>query len=532
MWRPGRYELGNFAKNVRGLAVFDAEGNALPFRKVASHQWEVLPGNATSVVVSYAYYAHKLDAGNTFVDAQQVYVNPVNCCVYVPGREAETCSVELNFDAKQVATGLQREGDQWLAANFQELADSPFIASDAIKHHSYECCGATFHLWFQGEARPDMARIETDFKAFTEAQHGIMGSFPFDAYHFLFQVPPYKTYHGVEHLNSTVIALGPGYDLMEPHLYKEFIGVSSHELFHAWNVKAIRPAEMQPYDFGVENYSRLGYVAEGVTTYYGDLFLLRSGYFDAPALLELLAQHAQRHFHNFGRLNYSVADSSFDTWLDGYVRGVPDRKLSIYSDGALLALIADVAIRMATDNRRSLDDAMRLLYDRVGKTSAGYTEDDYFSALESVAATSFADFRTTFFEQANDYGNALRQALDWLGLELQDNDPANSFEADFGFKIDAESTVQAVHPLSPAADAGFAVGDVILGINDYRLKNDLKGWCKYFRGETIALDISKAGRVQRIELTPAETPCYSKYAIVPLSTPTAAQAAAWKAWSS
>ncbi len=121
---------------------------------------------------------------------------------------------------------------------------------------------------------------------------------------------PYKAYHGVEHQNSTVISIGPGADFMKKAIYDEVLGVSSHELFHTWNVKAIRPIEMQPYNYAKENHSPLGYVAEGVTTYYGDLMLYRSGVFTEEEFLKLLCQQIQRHLDNEARFNYSVAESS------------------------------------------------------------------------------------------------------------------------------------------------------------------------------------------------------------------------------
>ena len=182
-------------------------------------------------------------------------------------------------------------------------------------------------------------------------------------------------------------------------LYKELLGVCSHELYHTWNVKSIRPLDMFPYDFSCENYSELGYIYEGITTYMGDLFLLKSKVFSIEQYFDELNNQLQRHFDNMGRFNYSVAESSFDTWLDGYVQGAPGRKVSIYVEGCLLAFIADVKILKATAGKYGLDEVMKRLYFNYAIKGKGITENDYRKELEQISGLSFADyFDLTFYE--------------------------------------------------------------------------------------------------------------------------------------
>ena len=220
-----------------------------------------------------------------------------------------------------------KKEDKILAAeNYEQLVDSPLIASPNLKLASYEVNGIPFYIWIQGDCTPDWSRIIQDFTAFTQEQITLFGDFPVQDYHFLNQLLPYKYYHGVEHSNSTVITLGPAELLMSKSLYKDFVGVSLHELFHTWNIKKIRPQEMMPYDYTQENYFRTGYVAEGLTTYYGDYLLARAGVYTADEYFEELNGVLSKHFNDYGHQHYSVADSSFDLWLDGYKPGVPDRK--------------------------------------------------------------------------------------------------------------------------------------------------------------------------------------------------------------
>ncbi len=164
-----------------------------------------------------------------------------------------------------------------------------------------------FHTWIQGEGDFDWVRFESDRGkfAFASIQQDVMGPFPFDEYHFLLQFLPYKHYHGVEHFNSTVITLGPREEIDNGTLYEQFLGVCSHELFHAWNVCRMRPAKLLPYDFSRENFFETGFIAEGFTTYYGDLFLVRSGVITKDDYLRRLNKYIKRHFDNGGRFHRS-----------------------------------------------------------------------------------------------------------------------------------------------------------------------------------------------------------------------------------
>jgi predicted metalloprotease with PDZ domain len=314
-WRPGRYELGNFSKNIKGFKVFDAFGKELKSFKINKDTWKIETENTPNITVKYQFYAPDLNAGSTYLSNDQLYVNPVNCCLWIHGKESENCQIELQIPSDYtVATSLKKEGNLLFASNYEELADSPWIASATLQSGEYTIQNTLFKIWFQGEIKINWTKILADFHAFTAKQIEKFEEFPVKEYHFLFQIVPYKAYHGVEHQSSTVILLGPSYDVFDA-VYKELLGVSSHELYHTWNVKAIRPIEMFPYNFTQENYSQLGYLCEGVTTYMGDLFLLKSDVFTFEQYAFELANQLQKHYDNFGRLNYSVAQSSFDRRL-------------------------------------------------------------------------------------------------------------------------------------------------------------------------------------------------------------------------
>ncbi|WP_192823049.1 M61 family metallopeptidase [Rufibacter sp. LB8] len=473
-WRPGRYELQNFAQKLQGFAVLDEDGSPLPFQKETKDRWRVQTQGNEKLEVRYNFYARQMDAGGSWLADDFLYVNPINCLLTADGFEHEPCTLEIEIPEDwQIACGLpQPEPKTLQAENFDHLVDSPFIASATLQHQMYEEQGIPFHVWFQSECAPDWGQILPDFKAFTQEQLALFETFPVADYHFLNIILPYQHYHGVEHLNSTVITLGPSELLMSPGLYKELLGVSCHELFHTWNIKQIRPAEMLPYDFTKENYFRTGYVAEGVTTYYGDYLLARSGVFTAEQYFQELSTTIKRHAVDQGESNLSVADSSFDTWLDGYKSGVPDRKVSIYHKGCIAALVLDLEIRKATQNQKSLDHVMRRMWQDFGQKSVGYREADYQRLCEDVAGISLEDYFQEMIFGTVSFEKWLVPALDYVGCTLEKTPAVLIYESMYGFRLAPGSHgVSYVSPNSPAA-AVLSVEDELVALNGRKLENN------------------------------------------------------------
>lgn len=542
-WRPGRYELGNFAKNVRAFSVKDQTGNAVPYSKINKDSWEVLSSGCDFLEITYQYYSADLNAGSTFVDQSQLYVNPVNCMIYVPDRIEDEAIVNVTVPSGwELASGIrwsQQNGTegknvfQLFPGSFHELADSPFILSPHLKHHEFRVGEYNFHIWFQGECRPDWDRIIRDFTAFTSAQVRAYGEFPVKTYHFLVQILPVPFYHGVEHLTSSINAIGPGYELMRDR-YDDLLGLCSHELYHAWNIKSIRPAEMWPYDYTRENYFRTGYVAEGVTTYMGDYFLLASGVFTLQNYLAEFSAQVQKHMDNFGRRNYSVSESSWDTWLDGYVPGIPERKVSIYTEGCLLAFMADIQIMMHSKNVNRLHQVMHSLYHQFYKKGKGYSPKEYRALVEQFAGAGLCEYFDTLVNGKNDYLPLLKTCLDYIGLQLTDQDPATTAEKRYGLRIqDAAggSQITAIHPDEPAYACGLAIGDKVIAVNGYQVNNDSNKWIAYFGGEELNLTIQRNGDLKKVAVPLASEGGFRMWKVVRKENLTNAQEENYKKWS-
>ena len=530
-WRPGRYEIANFAKNILSVEATDDAGNELKIFKTSKDSWIVKTPGVHSIRIKSIYYAAILNAGSTYLDEEQLYVNPVNCCFFIPDRANEACQIILNIsDDCRVAIDLPPADGKfsYSCESFDRLADTPFIASKSLQHKSFEILDHVFHLWFQGYIKPDFDLLINDFKAFANEQLLTMGKLPGKEFHFMFQILPKPFYHGVEHTYSTVCALGPGKSVFKAPLYDEFLGVSSHELFHAWNVKTIRPVEMQPYNFKNENYSRLGWVYEGITTWYGDQFLLRSGVFDFSQFSKTFNEKLKRHFINYGRHNLSVADSSFDTWLDGYDAGIPNRKTSIYTEGSLLAFILDSRIREYTHDAKSLDNVMQLLYADANEGKA-YSNESLINVLDSIAPLDHAKFFSNYIHGTSDFEPLIREGLNRIGLHIELTKPFTAIEHAFGFRVkDSSSTseILLVAPSSPAEKAGLSTGDELITLNNRRYDADL-----YEGDETVAIHVFSNEVMKVILMQSDGAVWFGSRRLVVNKNASASQQAAYKAWS-
>ncbi|MBS1924002.1 MAG: M61 family metallopeptidase [Bacteroidetes bacterium] len=535
VWRPGRYEEGNFAKNIRNFKVQDISGKEVKWKKVSKSSWLLQTNKRDTIKINYQYYCNQLDAGACFVNDEQIYINPIHCCFYTDDNRGNACTVEIAYNFSKVATSLTPvEKNIFSAKNYDELVDSPFIASDALKHYGYTVADCRFNVWIQGNYKPDIEKLIKDFKSFTEVQLNMMKSIPVKDYHFLIQAVPHAFYHGVEHLASTVLVIGPSANLNDSVLYNELLGVASHELFHVWNIKTIRPVEMQPYNYDSPNYAETGFVYEGATTYYGDLFLARCGYFSEEEYFNELNIRINKHLSNEGRFNYSVAQSSFDTWLDGYVTGIPGRKTSIYDEGSLVSLILDFLIRKYSDGKNSLDDVFVELYNAFGKKKIGYTSADYLRIASEKAGRSLETFFNDIVYNACSYQSLLEEVLLFAGLALEEIPSKKYAEGYFGFKTNDSAAIPEVMNVatgSPAFENGLAVGDLIIGVNGWKADKNYNVHINQIEGHQTSFLISRGSRIKTIEMMPTVKNYFSTWKVKHISEKNSAQEQFFNQWA-
>ncbi|MCS7005423.1 MAG: M61 family peptidase [Cytophagales bacterium] len=505
VWRPGRYELQNYVRYIRNFSVEDENQNRLHFFKINSNRWWIQSAQVKTVIIKYSFYANQLDAGGTYVDNQRWFLNPINFAFAVEGREKEPYEIILEIpDSFKVATALQEVAPRRLKAqDYEELIDSPILAAEKLQSDTYVVNQTRFHIFIFGNVSPVWSGFLADFKAFTQKQLELfLNYFPVKEYYFLIQILPFHIHHGVEHCASTSIVIGPEHDFFEDWFYAQLVELASHELFHVWNIKTIRPVELLPYNYTVPQYFQTCFVVEGVTTYYGDLMLVRSGVFTWERYFKKLSKLIQRHTHHFGRLYSSLAEASFDLWVDGYHKqgAAPYRMVSVYTEGCLAAWLLDWHIRLKTQSQHSLDDVMQILLTEYAQKNIGYTINDYINIISKITQEDASWYLEKYIFGRESLFEALKELMSSFGLILKESDNELYSQLYFGFKfegINHQYFVTEIHPFSPAYEV-LALGDQILSINDNPASQAIEAWLEL--GKENILTIKRNYQTKQVVL--------------------------------
>lgn len=418
-WTPGSYMVRDFARHLLSLRTEDGAGNPLPWTKTDKQTWRVEAPADGELRVRYVLYAHELSVRSSHLDATHGYVNGASTFLYVAGREREPVALEVEApEGWRITTGLGKteRPDVFRAADYDELVDCPLeIGTHELVE--WEQAGRPHRYAVWGRGNQQMDRLVQDTRKVIGATLELFGGEPppYDEYTFILHVVPGQ-YGGLEHRNSTSVVIDRwGFRGME---YERAIVLVAHEYFHVWNGKRIRPERLGPFDYTRENYTRSLWIVEGFTTYYTDVLLRRAGVIPPQRYLDR-AGGAIAHLQSLpGRLEQTLEDASFDAWIKYYRQdeNTPNATISYYHKGAMVALLLDLRIRVLTENRRSLDDVLRLMWERYGKRDVGFPEEGIQDLVEEVCG----DRMDAFFERALrsteelDFDGILAEA----GLEL------------------------------------------------------------------------------------------------------------------
>ena len=505
-WRPGRYLLQDYAANVREWGAGEHR-----MVKEGKSSWRVEARAGEDVAVRYRYYAGVLDAGSSFLDADEAYFNGSNLFMLVEGMRGEEHRLTVAAPAEwRIETQLPREDEQtFLARDYDHLIDSPVIAAERMTRHTFSESGATFHLVFRGDEGIDTGQYIDPVRAIARSQGELFGGLPFTEYRFLTHMG--DKWHGVEHEDScsmiarrlSLLGAGPG-----DEGYDHFLSITSHELFHAWNVKRIVPARFAPYDYWTETPTRLLWAMEGLTSYYGDLTLVRSGVWSVDQYLGHLRKTIETLESLPARLHLSLAQASFDGWLasPAHMHDYANAWFSFYTKGEIVALLLDLTIRRATDGAKSLDDVVRLLWEEYGKTGRGLEEDGVERAVARVADV---DFFAQYVEGTEPlpYTELFEAAGIAFASTSQDAEHAS-----LGAKLkthDGLLVIDAAIRGGAGMDAGLLPGDELLALDGTRTQNEtaLAGALRGLAlGESAELLVSRGGVVKRLSLTARPDP--------------------------
>ncbi|MEL6134410.1 MAG: hypothetical protein AAFR59_13695, partial [Bacteroidota bacterium] len=399
-WRPGRYYLQDYAGAVSNFSAVDKKGKALPWRRKATSSWTVShPENAKEISITYHYYANNRDAGSSYLAADEVYFNPVNLFMYAEDRLEDPVSLTLPaLDMSWgAATALTKTDDphSFQAASYHDFVDCPTVFSSKMKTKDFQVDGTTFYLHFQGNYLGDLDTDDAIIAAVTKIvkeQGAVFGGFPFTEYHFIYRLLPYDMRHAVEHKTSASFALPERVTQSENTIVGGMGGITAHEFWHAWNVKRIRPAALWPYDYSQPVYTTLHWFTEGVTDYYDQLSLIRSGVIKEKQFYGYLARIIQSLENNYASSIVSSSEASYNSWLSASPYAHPYHRISYYTLGSRAGLMLDLALRVESDGKVTLDDIFRYLFETYYQKDQGVPEDGVQEAAEKLTGRSWEKY--------------------------------------------------------------------------------------------------------------------------------------------
>ena len=488
-WTPGSYMVREFARHVLSLRAEDGAGAALRWTRADKQTWRVdAPADGT-LRVRYRVYAHELSVRSSHLDASHGYVNGASTFLYAAGRERDPVRLEIEApEGWTITTGLGKteRPDVFRAADYDELVDCP-VEMGTHEIVEWEQEGRTHRYAVWGRGNQQMERLVEDTRKVVAATRELFGGeLPYDEYTFFLHVVPGQ-YGGLEHRNSTSIVIDRwGFRGMD---YERAIVLVAHEFFHVWNGKRIRPETLGPFDYTRENYTRSLWIVEGFTTYYTDVLLRRAGVMPPQRFLERTGGAVARLQAFPGRLEQTLEDASFDAWIKYYRQdeNTLNVTVSYYHKGAMVAMLLDLRIREITGNRGSLDDVLRILWERYGLRDVGFPEE----GIQDVVAEVCGDRLDAFFETALrsteelDFDGPLAAAgLELVALPVMPGGPGPAPTTavpapggpeppiSLGIRTREEagrSVVATVLAGSPAYAAGVNAGDELVALDGLRV---------------------------------------------------------------
>ncbi len=512
-WIPGSYLIREFAKHLESVRAYDEEGRLLEIEKFEKNKWRLFNTDYELITVEYDVYAYDLSVRGAYVDQTRLYINPACACLALEGQEHKAIEVEIFLPPElkhfQLATGLTSrslvKGRFTLEAdNYAQLIDSPFELAEQTRF-SFEAQGIAHEFVVSGKHAMNVERMQQDITKICATQIQMFASAPFKDYTFMTMATG-NSYGGLEHPNSTSL-ITPRQDFPkanEPEQpsedYQRFLGLCSHEYFHSWLVKFIRPENFVDYDLNQEGYTSLLWIFEGFTSYYDDLLLLRSGVINQDAYLKLLKGQIERYLQNPGRLIQTVAESSFDAWVKFYRQDENSNNAgtSYYNKGCLVALCLDLGLRLRGS---SLDALMRKLYENAQK-GIQVNQRTIYELCKELTGDSW-------IEQINHLVNTtdelpLDQLLPEFGISFQTQDDKS---LPFGLKLSEKPegvVIQQAHRDGAGAKAGLSAHDVIIAIDGLKASEKLLASYAKQQG-TFSVLAFRRDELMQFEVTAAET---------------------------
>jgi len=506
VWTPGSYLVREFARHIENITAHTEKGQTLEIHKVSKNRWRVSTGKTSHVVVKYRVYGREMSVRTNWIETSFALLNgaPTFMTLADGNPRPHEVAIELANGWTQAMTGLEEIpgiAHQFYAQDFDTLVDSPILLGNPTVH-SFIVDGKPHYLVNEGEVDLfDGAKAARDLELLVQEHFQLWGFLPYEKYLFLNVIT--ESRGGLEHKNSSVL-MTSRWATRTRKSYLDWLELASHEIFHAWNVKRLRPVELGPFNYEREVFTKSLWVAEGFTSYYDALLVHRAGLSTREEYLQALSNQIEALQTTPGRLVQSVELASQDAWIKYYRpdENSSNTSISYYIKGAVIAFVLDAKIRLATKGNRSLDDVLRDAYEQYAD-GRGYSPREFQAVVEQVANLDLSAFWSSVVEGVSEI--KYDEAHETFGLqfqpapELSPEAPGKSWLGVTVRNNDGNLIVTRVLRDTPAYNAGINVDDEILAINEFRVRAEqLNNRLEEYRpGETISLLVARRGQLMR-----------------------------------
>jgi predicted metalloprotease with PDZ domain len=502
VWSPGSYMVREFSRNVES---FQAN---VPWKKSDKCTWTLDTKDQEVLIIDYDVYAFEISVRHSYVDANWAFLHGVSVFMYVDGAKDESIELNINSHAnwKDVEVALpkiRQRKNSFSCENYDLLVDSP-IALGNFDKGNYESGGVEHKVVMIGDGNYNMEKILADFKLISDVEVDLIGEQPSSPIYIHFILNVEKGRGGLEHLNSQT-SMMQRWDYLTEDKYANFLGLIAHEYFHLWNIKRIRPIELGPFDYTKENYTEQLWVAEGITSYYDDKVLHRSGLINEEMYFKALCKDINFLENSPGKTKMSLAESSFNAWIRQYYQNENTRNVTVsyYNKGSVVSTLLDLEIIHRTSGKKGLDDLMSTLYQNFHKVlNRGFSADEFKRTLEGVAGSDFTEFLEEMIHSSNPI--SYDRYFGYVGLELK-NKNEDTDQPWLGVEVVQDkdkSRITQVYSNGPAAKAGLSVNDRVLSLNGWQIAEFTVDVVQYFGvGEQMLVEVSRGGKIRNIPIT-------------------------------
>jgi len=532
-WRTGRYEIINLANGIREFTALDSQGNKLDWKKVDKDTWQVQGTLNKKVKISYQVYANQLGQRTRHIDDSHAYLDASTVVMYSEVTRDQEHTINLQVPATwNSVSGLEsgENSHQFIAENYDVLVDSP-IETGINEHHKFSVEDHAYELVIWGKGNYDSAKIVADLKQLVQQSKHIWQGYPFKRY--VFMVHATSGARGAtEHLNSTIIQTSR-FKFSQRKDYLRFISTAAHEFIHTWNVKQYRPKGLVPYDYQKENYSTLLWLSEGSTSYLQNQLLLRGDLMSSKEFLESLAKRITGYIHKPGRESQTVAQASFNKWLEEGGDYDNNHSVNIYSEGFLVSWLLDFSIMEKTALEKSYRDVHNMLYQHY-KIPKSFDENDLLIILKDL---THDDYRLWWQENVHghvevDFNNLLAKAGLTMSYGKKNEQKQKAWVGIKTKKTTSGLQITSVEKNSPAWQAGLTLSDIIVAVNGLRMADkDLTTRLKNFKPkDRMSVTFFRRDELVTRMIILGSLP-KSKLKIVPLESASDGQKAFFKYWT-